>query len=182
MHNIARAQSSGMRCVLIQDSKKSWPQHVQRLFKQYLTLTHQSYTAHLFFFFGLGLGGAALVPRMSSKVLLGSLLDAGLNIGEAAVGGATPGGRGSASRPRFITLSRRRSPPGLLERDRPPAVDGSSRPGGGGSGVALAFSSCIAAFSRLSLAAHCCARFQQCDLLKTPSTPCSTISVGRLTT
>jgi hypothetical protein len=113
---------------------------------------------HFFFFLSL-VGGAALVPRIASKVLLGSLLDAGLICGECAVGGTIPGGRGSASSPRFITLSRLRS--GLFGRERGPAEYGSSKPGGGGSGSVLTLSSCIAAFRSVSLAAHCCAFFQQ---------------------
>ena len=114
--------------------------------------------AHFFFFFGLGLDGE--VPSIASKVLLGSLLDSGLSEGEpAGIGGATPGGNGNASSPRFMTLSRRLS--GLCDRSRLLAAEGSSRPGGGGNGEAFAFSSCMAAFKSVSLAAHCCAFFQQ---------------------
>jgi hypothetical protein len=139
-----------------------------------------SYLIYFFFFLSF-VTGAALVPKIASKVLLGSVLEDGRSWGELADGGATPGGRGSASRPRFMTLSRRRS--GLFGRERSaPAVEGSSSPGGGGSGAALTLSSCIAALRNVSLAAHCCALFQQCERRKMPSTPCSTMSVGRLTT
>jgi hypothetical protein len=120
----------------------------------------RSKISHFFFFLSLE-GGAALVPRMASKVLLGSLLESGRSWGEFIVGGATPGGRGRASRPMFMTLCRLLSGTGLPDRDRIPAPLGSKRPGGAGSGEASALSSCIAAFRSVSLAAHCWAFFQQ---------------------
>jgi hypothetical protein len=119
-----------------------------------------TFTSHFFFFLSLE-GGAALVPRMASKVLLGSLLESGRSWGEFMVGGATPGGRGRASRPMFMTLCRLLSGTGLPDRDRIPAPLGSRRPGGAGSGEASALSSCIAAFRSVSLAAHCWAFLQQ---------------------